>query len=42
MKRVLSIVVPFGALLLAFLYTQKQSDAAKGDSSTPETVPGQG
>jgi hypothetical protein len=38
----LRIAVPFGALLLAFLYTQKQSDSANEDPDTPGAVSGQG
>jgi hypothetical protein len=36
----LRILVPFGALFLAYVYTQKQSAAAKADPE-PDTVPGQ-
>jgi hypothetical protein len=37
----LRIAVPFGALLLAFLFTQKQSDAAN-ENPEPGTVTGRG
>jgi hypothetical protein len=36
----LRIVVPFGALFLAFLYSQRQGSAAKGQASASDAVTG--
>ena len=38
----LRIAVPFGALFLAFIYSQKQSGDVKGTAGASNTVPGQG
>jgi hypothetical protein len=38
----LRIAVPFGSLFLAYLYTQRTSDAAKGETSSQGTVPDPG